>query len=138
MAIGLVSALLWLFFKPELDFFESQWFCLWSDSPELLPKNDFFAFKRVNLLVSIILLTNIVGGVIFGFSKEKVEDEYIGKLRLHSLAWAILINYFALALACIFVFGFSFFWIVLFNMFTPLWLYILRFRWLIFRNQKHL
>ena len=69
----------------------------------------------------------IIGGILVGFSKEKVEDEFIEKLRSDSLKWAILVNYIILFVAIVFIYDFDFLDVLVFNMFTPLLFYIFRF-----------
>ncbi len=86
-------------------------------------------------LVSIFI---ILGGILVGFSKERDEDEFIASLRSESLVWATYVNYGVLLLTILFVFGMSFFWVLVFNMFTMLLFFILRFNLLLYRNKKSL
>ena len=51
-------------------------------------KNEgFFKIVENSVLDEIIAIAIIVGGLIVGFTKEKVEDEFIYKLRKDSLVW---------------------------------------------------
>jgi len=75
-------------------------------------------------LVSIFI---IVGGFLIGFTKEKIEDEFIYKLRKDSLVWALFVNYSILFIAILFVYDTSFLQILFFNMFTPLLFFVIRF-----------
>ena len=94
-------------------------------------KNDgFFKIVENSILDEIIAIAIIVGGLLVGFTKEKVEDEFIYKLRKDSLVWAIIFNYIILLLAIIFVYDFTFFDILVFNMFTPLLFFVVRFNFL--------
>ncbi|GAB4051603.1 hypothetical protein [Spirosoma litoris] len=82
-------------------------------------------------------------GVIFGllliaFSREKVEDEMIGQLRLEALQWSVYVNYIILAIAILTVYDTIFLNVMVYNMFTMLVVFILRFRWLIYRNNHTL
>ena len=90
-----------------------------------------------NIIDEMALLVFLIGALLVGFSKEKVEDEFIAKLRSSSLMWAILINTIVLLLAIIFVYGIDFIDIMVYNMATPLVLFILRFNFLLFRNKSH-
>lgn len=94
-------------------------------------KNDGF-FKIINnsILDEIAAIFIIVGGLLIGFTKEKIEDEFIYKLRKDSLVWAMLFNYSVLIFAILFVYGFTFFDVLVFNMFTPLMVFIIRFNFL--------
>ncbi len=75
-------------------------------------------------------LAIIIGGLLVGFTKEKVEDEFIYKLRKDSLVWAIIFNYAVLIFTIIFVYSLTFFDVLVFNMFTPLIFFIVRFNFL--------
>jgi len=72
-----------------------------------------------------------------GFTKEKVEDEFIYKLRKDSLVWALIFNYAVLIFTIIFVYDFAFFDVLVFNMFTPLVFFVFRFNFLKFKSQSH-
>lgn len=90
----------------------------------------FFKLIENSILDEIIALTIIIGGLLVGFTKEKIEDEFIYKLRKDSLVWAIIFNYAVLFLAIIFIYEFTFFHVLVFNMFTPLIFFIVRFNFL--------
>lgn len=100
---------------------------LFSDSTS--EGNSIFTSDQNNWLNEIIGILLIFSSLIVAFSREKVEDEYISKLRLESLVWGVYLNYGILAIAFIFVFGISFLWVMIFNMYTILWFFIIRFNW---------
>jgi hypothetical protein len=93
-------------------------------------KFKYFEIIENGIAFELIMLAIIVGGLIIGFSKEKTEDEFISKLRNESLVWAIVFNYFILIIGILFVYDFSFLDVLLFNMFTPLLFFIIRFNFL--------
>ncbi len=84
-------------------------------------------------LIGIIL---ILSGLIFAFSKEKMEDEMISKIRVESLVWATYINYAVLLFCIIFIYGLSFFSVMVYNMFTLILFFIIRFHWMLYKNDK--
>lgn len=84
-------------------------------------------------LIGIIL---ILSGLIFAFSKEKTEDEMISKIRTESLVWATYINYAVLLFCIVFMYGFSFFNVMIYNMFTLLFFFIIRFHWMLYKNNQ--
>ena len=88
-----------------------------------------FAMAENNVLNEIIGVILIISGLMVAFSKEKQEDEFISKLRLESLVWATYVNYAVLLVSMLFVFGISFLWVMIFNMFTILLFFIVRFNW---------
>lgn len=78
----------------------------------------------------------IIGGVMTAFSKEKTEDEFISKLRLSSLLWAVFINYVLLLIGVLAVYGLNFLDILFYNMFTPLIIFIVRFNFLYYKYSR--
>jgi len=57
-------------------------------------------------------------------------------IRLESLVWATYINYGVLILALIFVYDIPFFWVLVFNMFTTLIFFIIRYNWALNNSKK--
>ena len=93
-------------------------------------ESGFFKIVNNEVLDEIITIIIITGGYILAFSKEKIEDEFIYKLRKDSLVWAIIFNYVILLLAVIFIYDMTFFHVLVLNMFTPLIFFIIRFNFL--------
>ncbi len=89
-----------------------------------------------NVLNEIIGVILILSFLLVAFSKEKQEDELIAKIRLESLVWATYVNYAILLAAMIFVYGISFLWVMIFNMFTILLFFIIRFNWQVRKFNK--
>jgi hypothetical protein len=77
----------------------------------------------------------IIGGILVAFSKTKDEDEYIAKIRMESLIWATYVNYIVLIFAILFVFDISFLSVLIYNMFTILLFFILRFHYVLYKSQ---
>jgi hypothetical protein len=90
-----------------------------------------------NLTNEVAGLGIIIGLMMIAFSREKVEDEMIGQLRLEALQWSVYANYLILAISMLTVFDEAFFSVMIYNMFTVLLVFIARFRWLIYRNNQH-
>lgn len=88
------------------------------------------------LLDELIAILIIIGGIIVGFSKTKVEDEFINQLRLSSLVWAVYVSYGVLFFAVIFIYDMAFFNIMSINMFTVLLFFVARFHVLLYRVNK--
>ena len=85
---------------------------------------------------TIIIAFILISGMFVGFSKEKEEDEYITSLRLNSLIWAVVINYTILLFSNLFIYGIPFVNVMIYNMFTVLFIYIILFNSLLFRSLK--
>lgn len=95
-----------------------------------------FAWSLNNISDEVVAILIIVGGILVSFSKTKTEDEYIAKIRMESLIWATYVNYIILVLAIIFVFDMAFFNVMIFNMFTILFFFIIRFHFMLYKTKS--
>lgn len=94
---------------------------------QIFGKPSFFKIVENGIFDELVSICIIVGGFLVGFTKEKIEDEFIYKLRKDSLVWALVVNYSILLVAILFVYDMSFLHILFFNMFTPLLFFVTRF-----------
>lgn len=102
--------------------------------------DDSFSFFKIienSIADELASIAIIIGGLIIALSKEKVEDEFILKLRTDSLVWALIFNYIILLIAIVFIYEVSFLNILVFNMFTPLLFFIIRFNFLKIKSRSH-
>lgn len=99
---------------------------------------NFQSFKLVttNITNTVIGVFFIAGALTVSFSKEKNEDEYIAELRLSSLLWAVCVSYILLLMAFLFVYGTPFLNVMVYNMFTVLIIFIVRFNYTLYKNAK--
>lgn len=134
--LGLILGLYYLFFQSKPGVLDYKLFALVDQG--FLKSASFFTVVKTNLLDVITGLLIIFGGVFIAFSKEKYEDEFISKIRLESLVWATYINYVILIFSILFVFGLSFFYVLIFNMFTILIFFVIRFNWLLHKSKRGL
>ncbi len=95
-----------------------------------------FVMIKNNLIDELASLVMIVGALLICFSREVHEDEYIAQIRLDSLLWAVYINYALLAVAIVLIFEMSFLYVMIFNFFTLLIIFYIRFRWLLMKSKK--
>ncbi len=105
---------------------------------ELFGKTKLIGFVQNNILNEIIGVLIILSAFLVAFSKEKQEDEFISKIRLECLVWAVYLNYAILIIAILFIFDMSFMWVIIFNMFTILFFFIARFNWEVSKLKKSL
>ncbi|GAA0722765.1 hypothetical protein GCM10009430_25480 [Aquimarina litoralis] len=99
-------------------------------------KNGIIRIIKNDILDELIIILIIIGGLLISFSKEKIEDEFIAKTRLDSLAWSIIVNYSLLLLLTIFIYDMKYFHVLIYNMFTPLLIFIVRFHYVIYKNNR--
>lgn len=123
---SIIAALIYLI-KGELEGPELPVFAIWSD--ELFGKERFFRVIENVLADELIAIGLVLGSVFVALSKELREDEFIMRLRLESLVWALYWNYGILLFAVLFVYDMPFFWVMSVNMFSLLLLFVARFRW---------
>jgi hypothetical protein len=97
-----------------------------------------FGLDKVNLTGTIIGILFILGAVMVAFAKEKHEDEFITKIRLESFLWATYINYAILIFCFLFFYGTGFMYVMIFNMFTVIILFIVRFNFMLYRSTKQM
>lgn len=127
----------WLLFVPSLvfglavlhadfqvDFLEISF----GNDPSPGTFESIFSINRINLSDEIATIGMILSLLFIAFSKEKVEDERIAQIRLDSLHFAVYLNYAVLAIQVIFVHGTAFLDVMVYNMFSVLLLFIIRYR----------
>ena len=93
-----------------------------------------FHTEYINLTDTLSILSLIGGMGLIAFSREAIEDEMIAQLRLKAFQGSLLVNYILLILATLLVWGLSYHSVLVYNLFTPLLIFILRFRWLMRRS----
>ena len=114
---------------------QARVFAIFSDG-EVFSSMQSFNFIDTNITNTLAGVAFIAGAMMVSFSKEKNEDEYIAEIRLSSLLWAVFISYALLLLAFLFVYGTPFLSVMLYNMFTILIIFIIRFNYLLYKNSK--
>ena len=96
----------------------------------------FFQLHKTDIQPDIIGILLIIGCLFVAFSRLKVEDEYISKIRLESLVWSVCVNFILLIVAIITIWGTDFFIVMEYNMVTILILFVLRFHYVLFQSRK--
>lgn len=133
LVLGLIIGALFYTEAIDNELLKVKVLSFYSNGSFMDEEKSFFQIIETGLLDEIISILIIVGGLLVGFTKEKIEDEFIYQLRKDSLAWAIITNYIVLLFAVIFIYNFTFFDVLIFNMFTPLLIFIIRFNFLKFK-----
>ncbi len=135
--IGLISGIFMVFSGFESDLLNTKVLSIFNYGILNNEEVKFFKIIDNSIVDEITALFIIIGGLIVGFSKEKIEDEFIYKLRTDSLVWAIIFNYLVLIFTIIFIYDMTFLNIMIFNMFTPLVFFVFRFNFLKHKAQNH-
>jgi len=118
-------------FLPKIS---GRTFAIASDA--IFEKSHFFQLIETDLLNTLIGSFLILGGLLISFSKEKVEDEFIQKIRLSSFQWAYMIHFLFLFLCFLFIYGEYFWQVMVVGMFANMIIFIGRFHYLIYIHQK--
>ena len=102
----------------------------------ILNDNNYFGISENSVLDEVILFCLIIGGILIGFSKLKIEDEFTSKIRYESLVWATYLNYGLILFFTLFLYGLSYLNVLFFNTFTLLLFFIIRFHYSIYKLNK--
>lgn len=134
---SMILGLLFVIFQFQPKFLDMKVFAILESGIAPWEANHgFCVITQTNVIDEIIGILLIISLFLIAFSKEKIEDEFISKIRLDSLLWATYINYAILILAILFVYGGSAFWVLVYNIFTILLIFIIRFNWVIRKSKK--
>lgn len=129
-----IVGLTMLIFETDIFDLNANVFALINEN--LFKETDSFGIINTNIIPTLAGSLFIIGAMMVGFSKEKREDEFISNLRQSSLLWAVLVNYSLLLFCFLFIYGMSFINVMLYNMFTTLIIFIIRFNYILYRNYK--
>jgi amino acid transporter len=112
--------------------YETTVFALFDDSGFDEP-TVFFGLTKTCITDELLVFMVIVSGLIFAFSKERHEDEMVASIRLQSLAIATIANYLIILFCYTFIFGFLFFNVMMAAMVSQLLIFIILFRFKMYR-----
>ncbi len=98
-----------------------------------LGDSDWFMWIENSILDEILMFFVITFGLLYAFSKEKHEDEFVASIRLHSLVWATIANYLILLFCYMFIYGVPFLTVLNVAMFSQLLIFIILFRYKMYR-----
>lgn len=116
----------------ELEWLNARVFSFFND--DIFESSKHFSFITTNVTNTLIGILFLAGALMVSFSKEKQEDEFIANLRLSSLLWSVWVNYGLLLVAFVFVYGLAFFSVMVYNMFTILIIFIIRFNYILWKT----
>ena len=84
----------------------------------------------------IFTLLIIVSGLINSFSKEKIEDELISRIRLESLSLSLFISFGLIIISTFLVYNLNYMYVLVFNLFLIIFLFNLIFKFRLFKHYK--
>jgi hypothetical protein len=133
-----VLGILFMFFDFEPDFLKVNVFAIYASGELLSGSSILLNMVGNNISDEIVAVLFIVGALFVAFSREKTEDEFISKTRLESLVWATYVNNIILIFCILFFYDMAFLWVMIFNMFTILIFFIVRFYFILYQTKKSL
>lgn len=99
-------------------------------------ENDYFVRIQDDIRFELYSVLAIIGAIFLAFSKQRIEDEYISKIRLESLVWATYLHFILLILSILAVYGIGFLNVLIINVFSVLILFNIRFYFILLKT-KH-
>jgi hypothetical protein len=81
-----------------------------------------------NFLDEIALTLTLLGLLTISFSREKIEDEFVGQIRLNSLIWSFGLYYLIILLATWVLYNDNFWTLMVYHLFMPIVFYVVLFR----------
>lgn len=98
-------------------------------------ESGFFRMATANSLsIAMILLT--IGLLFIGFSKEKIEDEFVQYLRAQSLIWATYVTAILFIATTLLIYGIAYIYVPFLVFYVFLILFIIKFRIEVHRFNK--
>jgi hypothetical protein len=133
--IGILS----IFFDFEFKFLDMNMPAIFPDKvSQIVDPAVLFGFIRTNTTGTLAGILVIIGGLLVAFTKEKVEDEFISKIRLESILWATYLNYLILIFCLLFFYDSGFVKVMTLNLYSIIVLFIIRFNFVLYRATKAL
>ena len=84
----------------------------------------------------IFTLLIIISGLVNSFSKEKIEDELISRIRLESLSLSLFISFGLIIISTFLVYNLNYMYVLVFNLFLIIFLFNLLFKFRLFKHYK--
>jgi hypothetical protein len=114
----------------EPEFLDVNVIMLFADD-EVFGQEDFSVIdvREENIFNELVGIFVILGGLLLLLARRKHEDEMMIKLRLESVLWAAKINAVLLIISILFIYGLSFYFVMVFNLGILYALFALRFEW---------
>lgn len=118
-------------FAEELAEFSLSWLVI-----KVREKGDMFTSAEEDFTNEVALTLTVAGLLILAFTRERDEDERVRLIRLEAFQWSILVNFIIILIGNWVLYGGSFFWLMTFNLFTPLVVFLLRFYYVLYIRES--
>jgi len=126
LGIGVIFGIWFFAFDEVMDI--KIWMPALHNSFPMDGNSGLFRLVYNSIIDEIAVTLIIIGSIFVAFSKEKTEDEYIMKIRLESLVWALIANSVIMLFCMLTLYGMSFTIATEFNLVTVLILFVIKFQ----------
>lgn len=97
---------------------------------------DSFKMVETDFSSTILPIIALIAFNFVAFSKEKDEDEYIGKLREGSFVFSVLVSSVLFVISTLLIYSLDYFWVVYLDYFVFLLIFALKFQFELCRFRK--
>lgn len=108
-----------------------------TENTETIIGSDGFSWIENGMVNEILIAAIIISGIVNSFSREKNEDELIGKLRTESLTLSLYLNYGFILLANFLIYELTFIYVLIFNLVGILLFFNLIFKYRLYRHYNN-
>ena len=133
LSAGIIAGIIFKVFPGSTAGFDINVFALLNED---LSHDHLGEMIRNNIADELASILLVAGGLLVSFSKQPDEDEGLADLRLNCLQWAFFINYAILFFTIIFFYDLTFLKVMMYNLFTPLLIFIIRFHYIHYKTSK--
>ncbi len=102
----------------------------------LLAETQYFSLYEASIIPLLAGILMICGALLIGFSREIIEDEYTGSIRLKALQRAFIFHCILLMISLLFIREMALLKVLLFNFFAMLLFFVINYEYLIYQIRK--
>lgn len=95
-----------------------------------------FCKTQTSLVTTVYPVLLIIGLSFIAFSRNKVEDEYIVKIREQAFVWSMFVGYVFVILITLFIYGPMYIYLSLYDIYIFLVVFICRFNYQMYKFKK--
>jgi hypothetical protein len=118
---------------------ELSWLEYSRDGADFLNGGDWlFNLRYNNFTDELISLGLLLGLALVAFARTRTEDEWTIHLRLSAWLWSIIANTMVVTLSITLIYNGMFLTVMAVNLFSVLFLFIVRFEYLLWRERRNL
>jgi hypothetical protein len=136
LMVGFLTWILAAFNGYRADFLNMNVLSLFHKAND--PDLGFAAIIQNNVLDEIVALFLLAGTTVTIFSKEKNENEFSLHMRLSAIFWALLLYVLILFIGLVLLYDYAFLKLMMYNLFTIPFTYIIRFQYLHYKSTNAL